>query len=228
MATTPVYNWVMPDPADLVKDLPADFELFGDAVDATVDGIDDRLAVVEAVPPMVVPAISTYYTRPYANFGLASTGTVTEDVTYYTPIFLPNCTLDRISLRTGATVPVGSNTTRLGIYRNGATNRPDTLLLDAGTVNPNAASTNFEITINQAITRGLYWLAFNRQASGGTPPNFSRIESGLGVGIGGNSSLFTGQTPVGFNETGITGGFATAGTLGLEANFAPVVWVRIA
>jgi hypothetical protein len=40
MATTPNYGWVMPDPTDFVTDLPADFEIFGDAVDATVDGIE--------------------------------------------------------------------------------------------------------------------------------------------------------------------------------------------
>jgi hypothetical protein len=34
MATTPNYGWVFPDPTDLVKDLPADFEIFADAVDA--------------------------------------------------------------------------------------------------------------------------------------------------------------------------------------------------
>lgn len=39
MATTPNYGWVMPDPADLVKDLPADFETFGDAVDADLAGL---------------------------------------------------------------------------------------------------------------------------------------------------------------------------------------------
>lgn len=36
MATTPNYGWVMPDPNDFVTNLPADFELFGDAVDATL------------------------------------------------------------------------------------------------------------------------------------------------------------------------------------------------
>jgi hypothetical protein len=36
MATTPNCSWVMPDPTDLVTDLPADFEIFGDAVDASV------------------------------------------------------------------------------------------------------------------------------------------------------------------------------------------------
>jgi hypothetical protein len=36
MATTPEYGWVMPDPTDFVTDLPADFEIFGDAVDASL------------------------------------------------------------------------------------------------------------------------------------------------------------------------------------------------
>ncbi len=33
----------MPDPTDLVTDLPADFEIFGDAVDATVYTIDQEV-----------------------------------------------------------------------------------------------------------------------------------------------------------------------------------------
>jgi hypothetical protein len=36
MAVTPNYSWVTPAPTDLVTDLPADFEIFADAVDATV------------------------------------------------------------------------------------------------------------------------------------------------------------------------------------------------
>jgi hypothetical protein len=39
MATTPNYGWVMPDPTDLVTNLPADFEVFGDAVDADLSGL---------------------------------------------------------------------------------------------------------------------------------------------------------------------------------------------
>lgn len=36
MASTPNYSWTMPDSTDLVKDLPADFATFGNAVDSTV------------------------------------------------------------------------------------------------------------------------------------------------------------------------------------------------
>jgi len=43
MATTPNYSWVMPDPTDLVTDLPADFEIFGDAVDASVFEIETQV-----------------------------------------------------------------------------------------------------------------------------------------------------------------------------------------
>ena len=43
MATTPNYSWVMPDPTDLVTDLPAYFEIFGDAVDASVFEIETQV-----------------------------------------------------------------------------------------------------------------------------------------------------------------------------------------
>ena len=36
MAITPSYGWVTPSPTDFVTDLPADFETFADAVDASV------------------------------------------------------------------------------------------------------------------------------------------------------------------------------------------------
>jgi hypothetical protein len=39
MATTPNFSWVMPDPTDFVTDLPADFEIFGDAVDASLQTV---------------------------------------------------------------------------------------------------------------------------------------------------------------------------------------------
>jgi hypothetical protein len=51
MATTPNYGWVMPDPTDFVTNLPADFAVFGDAVDLTVDGIE---TVANAAQPNVI------------------------------------------------------------------------------------------------------------------------------------------------------------------------------
>jgi hypothetical protein len=40
MATTPNYGWVTPAPSNFVTNLPADFELFADAVDEVVDFIE--------------------------------------------------------------------------------------------------------------------------------------------------------------------------------------------
>lgn len=40
MATTPNYGWVTPAPSDFVVDLPADFETFADAADATVKALN--------------------------------------------------------------------------------------------------------------------------------------------------------------------------------------------
>jgi hypothetical protein len=39
MAITPIYGWVTPTPTSFVTQLPADFETFADAVDATVNDV---------------------------------------------------------------------------------------------------------------------------------------------------------------------------------------------
>jgi hypothetical protein len=54
MATTPNYGWVMPDPTDFVTDLPADFEIFGDAVDTTLEAIETKLDVITTEGDLVV------------------------------------------------------------------------------------------------------------------------------------------------------------------------------
>lgn len=45
MATTPNYGWVTPAPTDFVTDLPADFETFADAVDASVFDIETEVKI---------------------------------------------------------------------------------------------------------------------------------------------------------------------------------------
>jgi frataxin-like iron-binding protein CyaY len=54
MATTPNYGWVMPDPTDFVTDLPADFEIFGDAVDTTLEAIETKLDVITTEGDLIV------------------------------------------------------------------------------------------------------------------------------------------------------------------------------
>jgi hypothetical protein len=277
MATTPNYGWVMPDPTDFVTDLPADFEIFGDAVDTTVDAIDDRVTDLEvittegdlivgdasgdpsrlalgtsgqvlssngttttwitpgtSVPPYIVPTGKTLYQRSLP-FVPATSGAAapTEDVTHYTPLYLPTCTIDRIAIRTGNTVS-GTNTTRLGIYNSGTDGLPNTVLIDAGTVNPTATGTTYEITISQAVTAGWYFLAINRQASGATPANFiSANPSSAGTTQNNSITFFTAPVDTtaritGYTESSVTGAFATAGTLITATSSIPIVWVRVA
>lgn len=61
MVATPNYGWVMPDPTDFVTNLPADFEIFGDAVDASV----------KALNPGTTAGDIDYYTSATAKTRLA-------------------------------------------------------------------------------------------------------------------------------------------------------------
>jgi hypothetical protein len=49
MSTTPNYNWPLIEPTDFVTNLPADLETLADAIDATVDGIDNRVTDLEVI-----------------------------------------------------------------------------------------------------------------------------------------------------------------------------------
>jgi hypothetical protein len=151
----------------------------------------------------------------------AAITSATEDQTYYTPIVVSAITADRISCMTGSTFTLtGSCAVRLGIYNNDAVlNKPSTLLLDAGTVSISAASTMYSITINQSLSPGLYWLAFNMQTAGTGNNNFqgnSSVAASSPTGLIGDwgTSTFTGtQFLTGYNEASITGAFTNAGTL---------------
>lgn len=86
-----------------------------------------------------------------------------------------NMTVDRIAIAV-ATLADPSNI-RLGIYNNGTNLYPGTLLLDAGVVS--GATTGVKaITINQALTKGLYWLAILSDAAPTcttSTPNFTPL-----------------------------------------------------
>jgi len=65
MATTPNYGWVTPAPTDFVTDLPADFEVFADAVDASFTASEGDLLVGGATnifSPLTIGANATVLT----------------------------------------------------------------------------------------------------------------------------------------------------------------------
>jgi hypothetical protein len=137
-------------------------------------------------------------------------------------------TFDRIAIRTSSSYS-GTATVRLGIYNN-TSGIPATLVLDAGTVSCTAASTVYEITINQTLTAGFYWLAFCQQGTEPGSPNYTGI---IGSAATGNPYLPAAASPLGtllngYYQSSVTGAFATATSLVNNTGLTPTTWVRTA
>jgi hypothetical protein len=157
----------------------------------------------------------------------------TTNRTYYVPIYLPSGTLDRIGIRSTPTFTT-AGTVRLGLYNNGADNKPSTVKLDAGTVSVGATNTEYTITINETISEGWYWFAANRQSGDfrlfqwtsnslfsnliSNAPNLSTYLTASAGGAAVNKGYFQGS---------VTDSFATATDLNL-ANAVVIGGVRYA
>ena len=190
-----------------------------------------KWATASGGSPVVIPRLSAnYYVFPQAS---ASSKTAVLNENSYLPIYLPACTVDRIAIRTGSLFS-GTSSVRIGIYNNGTNNVPTTVLLDAGTVSCTAASTIYQITVSQTIsTAGWYWLVF-RTATAATTNSYTAASSTVFAFQQSSSSVGIsepGDRTVGFTESGLTGAFATAGTLSESSTntggLLPIVSVRI-
>jgi hypothetical protein len=159
--------------------------------------------------------------------------TLSEDVTYYLPIYLPGYAVDRISIQSGSSHS-GTSTIRLGLYNaSSTTGLPSTVYLDAGTVSVSAQSTTYEITISSTPPAGYYYFAINAQTITGsaditsisnatTEKPYPSFLSPV------TSTLTTDAYSYGFSQSGVTGAFATAGTLTNYTGKIPLVGLRIA
>jgi hypothetical protein len=166
---------------------------------------------------------NTYYTPAYGSTNFL-TVTATEDVTYYHPFFVPSSTtFDRIGAVSASTF-VGTAVVRLGIFNN-SNGEPTTVVLDAGTVSFTGASQGQEITISQALDQGWYWLAFNMQTAGTT--NTFTGNNPFPLGLMRQASLGN-LRALSWSESGVTGAFATAGSLTRQTAATPSVWMRTA
>jgi hypothetical protein len=98
-----------------------------------------------------------WYSSAVTNF-VASTAALSRDIIRLTPFIVSeNESFDRISMEISGAGTAGS-LVRLGIY-NSSGGYPTTNLLNAGTILGDSA-TNQTITISQALTPGVYWLAY--------------------------------------------------------------------
>ena len=196
---------------------------------STATGLKWATPAAGGSAPFFPPVIAgDYMSLP---FGATTDVTAVNRRTYYIPIYLPACTLDRISCYTGASF-TGSGVVRLGIYNTDSSNKPSTVLLDAGTVSTTAGGTAYEITINQAITAGFYYLAFNSQTNattnafygvGGSDANVNIIWGGRWTGSVDGSS-----TEIVAIQASVIGAFPTASGVAIGASSSPIVWVRFA
>lgn len=106
-----------------------------------------------------------YYMLSYGMGNTTGTFIMTADKLYVMP-FAPAraITVDRIAIAV-TLAGAGGTKARLGIYNSDADGKPAALVLDAGEVGVDGVGIK-AITINQSLTKGLYWLAC---VSDGTP-----------------------------------------------------------
>lgn len=109
--------------------------------------------------PFMAPVPSGKYVFPWTASGNAGKISNLNELVF-TPVVIPNAfTADRISVWVNTAGGAGA-VVRLGIYTASPTTAlPHTLVLDAGTIVADGSTGLKEITISQAVTPGLMWLA---------------------------------------------------------------------
>lgn len=148
--------------------------------------------------------------RYYRTLIAGSNITATANTTYYTPLIVPSTTtIDRIGILTQSTFS-GTASIRFGIYSN-TNSAPDQLILDAGTVSATTANVFYQITINQTLSAGIYWLAANTQTAATTNAYVGVTGSTtigyLGLPLNANNANYY---AAGYTQAGVTGAFANA------------------
>ena len=244
--STANFGWAYPLDTDPLADGAQEIQNFPDGADTDLAGLlggttgqalvkdsatdlDFSWQTVSVKVP-AIPKVSGVY---YEGFRSDSTTdvTVTEDTTYYIPFYVSAATetFDRIIVQTAA-AHTGTSTIRLGIYNMGQ-GVPTTVVLDAGTVSATTATSQYTITINQALTQGWYYLAGNVQTRTGVQSmimtNQVSTEALILPGVRPNGFANNLSSRPYYTEASITGAFATAGTLS-NVNRTMLIGMRFA
>lgn len=156
------------------------------------------------------------YTRQL--YATTASGALTQDLLRLGPMWIPNSGYyDRIGA--DHTVAAASSVYRLGIYTDSGSFSPSTLVLDAGTIDTSVAAAYQEITINQYLEAGLYWVGGVSQGGNPTMTNqttmlqwFTWHTTSQGTTTVYSLSGVTGALPATFTGTG-TGGSGPARVL---------------
>ena len=223
-----------------------DFDAKGDLLVGTADNAFDQLAVGTNDFQLVADSTAAtglayaranplfgrsyrtgcYYASYIENGQVVFNVVPTTNLLFCVPFLVrKSFTADRISgfLNTNG---AANSVWRLGIYNDDGSAYPGSLLLDAGTVAVSAgAPSTKEITISQALTPGLYWLAYVAQvAASGQVAAVVSTNAMLhfmtsGTTVSGNGA--------GYSESGVSGALPANFTSSLtKQNAPPVLWLR--
>lgn len=170
----------------------------------THQDVQDEITVLKSVGQTLITGQSYYYVTCSVN----SAGTfqlINNGMRLY-PWIVPNAvTLSSIGVEITTAGQTGS-TVRLGLYSDGGLGMPGNLLADFGTV-PGDVIAVPEITISQALTPAVYWIAQVAQGGATTAPtvraNVTSWSAPIPLPHTGNAA---GTTRSGYTHTGTVSG----------------------
>ena len=180
----------------------------------------------------VKPVAASFIRTPInqLTFGVQNFG---HQTMVLTPILISqSTTFDRMSIFTNS-VTGSALTARLGIYSSNSNNQPSSLVLDAGTLTVAVGTYGrTDITINQTLTPGIYWLAYCQQ---GTAPSVSSAVLGaLGSSVFFNALIQavtgspTNSNIIAYSVASITGALPSTVSSYSQVTICPYVWIRSA
>lgn len=197
----------------------------------TGGAIDDlSVAQVKTLLAMTAAEVGAYGVKSRAGYYMRPPGlnngnqTLTQNELIAVPLMVPAAmTVDRIGCYVGTAA--ASSTVRLGIYAaDGTSDGPGTLILDAGTIDSSGTGVR-EITISQALSKGLVWLACVAQ---GGAPAIQRTIFPFGVVVASNNSIALGDNPCSWvSPTSTSGALPAFGAFTTPKTSAPVIAVRV-
>ena len=143
-----------------------------------------------------------WYTSQKVGGSSSVTGAATANYIIAMPFLVSKAiTLDRIAINV---TTQAAGLIRLGIYANDSSKGlyPGALLLDAGEVDTGSSGIK-SITINQALTPGLYWLASNSNAT----PIVKWHNGGTVLPLLGTDNTLSGGSYIGLSKSSAFGPF---------------------
>jgi hypothetical protein len=214
--------WV-PNPITISR-IGSEISSAGDAGRTFADG-----GTTNASATLTSTALASFTTT---DVGRKVTGTgIPTDTYIVSRQSATSVTMSKNATATGSalSVTISGCVLRIGIHNDDGTGRPGTLLLDAGTID-GASATVQEITISQALDRGVYYVSAAVQGVTTTQPTVRcHNNQGLlpGVDAGTSIPLTTLNSASGYQQTGVGSAFGTF-TVGSVIAVVPRIFAKVA